>query len=228
MGGVLLGVPNIGRRGFDRIGGVAAMVIASLRTICLNGLLAAFVSVLVIGCQGPSGGASLQERAAAPTSVVLSSGDVVKLSFSGAPELNQSQKIRADGKINLPLVGEVDAAGKTVGTLQDDLASRYKPQLKNTTIVVTLESGIARVVVSGAVSKPTTLSFDRPTTVFQAIMQAGGVNQYGNLGKVRLFRVTNGEQHTEILNLKSTMSGHTTHAYYVRDGDVIYVPQSVF
>ena len=57
----------------------------------------------------------MQERAAAPSSVILSSGDVVKLSFSGAPELNQAQKIRADGKINLPLVGEVDAA---VGALE--------------------------------------------------------------------------------------------------------------
>jgi polysaccharide export outer membrane protein len=226
MGRVLPAVRRIGRE-CAHIKGFAAKI-AWLRSICVTWLFTGLVSILCAGCQGSGTGASLQEREAPPSSVILSSGDVVKLSFSGAPELNQSQKIRVDGKINLPLVGEVDAAGKTIGTLQEDLASRYKPQLKNTTIVVTLESATSRVVVSGAVNKPRTLSFDRPTTVFQAIMEAGGVNQYGNLRKVRLFRVTNGEQHTEVLNLKSTMSGHTTRAYYVRDGDIIFVPQSAF
>ena len=70
----------------------------------------------------------------------------------------------------------------------------YKPQLRNNEIIVTIESGIVQVVVSGAVSKPAKLTFDRPTTVFQAIMEAGGVNEYGTLKKVRLIRTVNGEQ----------------------------------
>jgi polysaccharide export outer membrane protein len=187
---------------------------------------AAFVSLLCSGCHQPA--APLPEQMAAPTSVSLISGDVVKLTFPGAPELNQSQKIRADGKINLPLIGEVDAAGKSIGSLQNELALRYQPQLQNTTVVVTLESSVTQVVVSGAVSKPAKLLFERPTTVFQAIMEAGGVNEYGNLGKVHLIRVARGVQHTQILDLRPTMSGRTTRAFYVRDGDVVYVPASAF
>ena len=113
------------------------------------------------------------EQMAAPTSVSLVSGDVIKLTFPGAGDLNQSQKIQADGKINLPLIGEVDVAGKKLPTLQTDLALRYKPQLQSTTVLVTLESSVTQVVVSGAVAKGGKLSFDRPTTVFQAIMEKG-------------------------------------------------------
>ena len=162
------------------------------------------------------------------TPVVLSAGDVIKLSFPGSNELNQSQKIRTDGKVSLPLIGEVTAAGKTVPDFQSELVRLYKTQLRNSQVLVTLESGTATVVVSGYVSKPAKFSFDRPTTVFQAIMEAGGVSEYGNLGKVHLIRTVNGEQHTQVLNLKSAMSGETTKVYYVKDGDVIYVTQRIF
>jgi polysaccharide export outer membrane protein len=165
---------------------------------------------------------------APPVSVSLVSGDVIRLAFSGAPELNQSQKIRADGKINLPLIGEVDASGKTIGSLQSELALRYKSQLQSTTVVVTLESSVTQVVVSGAVGKPSKLAFDRPTTVFQAIMEAGGVGEFGSLKRVHLIRIANGQQHTQILDLRPTVSGQTTRPFYVMDGDVIYVPSSPF
>ena len=195
-------------------------------SITIVWMFASVVVLLCDGCQHPAG--LPPEHMVAPTSVTLVSGDVVKLTFPGAPELNQSQKIRSDGKINLPLIGEVDAAGKSITTLQDELAKRYKPQLQSTTVVVTLESSIAQVVISGAVSKPMKLSFERPTTVFQAIMEAGGVNEYGSLRNVHLIRLVNGEQHTQILDLQGTLGGKTTRAYYVRDGDVIYVPRTIF
>ena len=190
-------------------------------------LIIALLGGFMFGCQAPM--APLPEQmAAAPRAVTLVPGDVVKLTFSGAPELNQSQKIRTDGKLNLPLIGEVDAAGKTIASLQNELTFRYKPQLQNATVVVTLESSMTQVVVSGAVTKPAKLSFDRPTTVFQAIMEAGGVNEYGSLGRVYLIRLANGEQHTQALDLRSTIGGKPTRALYVRDGDVIYVPRSMF
>jgi protein involved in polysaccharide export with SLBB domain len=191
------------------------------------GGVAVLVIVLCTGCQSPVG-TSLPEQPTAKTPVNLAPGDVVKLTFSGASELNQSQKIRADGKLSLPLVGEVTAAGKTVVNFQNELIALYKSQLRNSDVVVTLESGVAEVVVSGAVQKPAKLSFERPTTVFQAIMEAGGVNEYGNLRKVHLIRVVNGEQLTQVLDLKPALSGKSINALYVKDGDVIYVPQSVF
>lgn len=179
------------------------------------------------GCETTSR-SPLPNQPMANTPVRLSPGDVIKLSFPGSTELNQSQKIRSDGKVSLPLVGEVTAAGKTLPDFQSELVRLYKTQLRNSEVLVMLESGTATVVVSGYVSKPGKFSFDRPTTVFQAIMEAGGVSEYGNLGKVHLIRTVGGEQHTQVLDLKSAMSGKTTKVYYVKDGDVIYVAQRIF
>jgi polysaccharide export outer membrane protein len=189
-------------------------------------LLAIATFLACAGCQQTGG--LPPEQAAAPTAVTLVAGDVIKLAFSGAPELNQSQKIRTDGKVNLPLIGEVDASGKTIVSLQSELAQRYKPELKSSTVIVTLESSVIQVVLSGAIGRPGKLTFERPTTIFQAIMEAGGVSEFGSLRNVHLIRLMNNQQQTQVLDLRSTMSGKTTKPYYVRDGDVIYVPRTMF
>src|SRR5205814_3791931 len=81
---------------------------------------AGFIAILIflaltgVGCQTEVKSTALSGQAEVPRHVILASGDVVKLTFSAAPELNQSQKIRVDGKLSLPLIGEVDAGGKTV------------------------------------------------------------------------------------------------------------------
>src|SRR2546423_14044570 len=202
----------------------------------LGGLIsvAGFVSILTllacaeIGCQTETTGQSLSGQAEVPKHVILASGDVVKLTFSAAPELNQAQKVRVDGKLSLPLIGEVDAAGKTVGQLQSDLIQLYKPQLKTPEVTVSLEGSVTTVTVSGAVAKPAKITFERPTTVFQAIMQAGGPNEYGNLRHVRLHRIVNGVQKSQVFDLHGMLKGEDTKPFYVRDGDVIYVPQTTF
>ena len=200
---------------------------ASLCQIRLSlALLVGIAALLCEACQ--SSHTPLPNQPTASSPVTLSPGDIIKLTFSGAPDLNQSQKIRADGKVNPPLIGEVTAAGKTLADFQGEVKRLYKTQLRNSEVLVTLESGMATVVVSGYVSKPGKFSFDRPTTVFQAIMEAGGVSQYGNLGNVHLVRTINGEQHTQALNLKSAMSGQVTKADYIKDGDVIYIAQKLF
>jgi polysaccharide biosynthesis/export protein len=142
--------------------------------------------------------------------------------------LNQAQKIRADGKLSLPLIGEVDAAGKTVSGLQSDLSTAYKSQLKNSDVLVTLENAPATVTISGAVAKPDRIVFDKPTTVFQAIMQAGGATAFGNMKAVRLVRTIKGVTQSQVFNLAPILRGEPSKPFYVRDGDIIVVPQTMF
>lgn len=179
-------------------------------------------------CESEISSTTFSGQAAPPVRVTLLPGDVVRLTFTGAPELNQSQRIRADGKLSLPLVGEVTAGGKSIGQLQGELAELYKSQLKTSDVSVSLESSVTTVVVSGAVAKPGKVVFDRPTTVFQAIMESGGATEFGNLSRVRLVRTIHGVQQSQVMDLRPTLRGHATRAFYVRDGDIIYVPQSMF
>ncbi len=192
------------------------------------GTMASLVVMFCTSCTSGTDAPTLSEQPTAKTPVNLTAGDVVKLVFPAAPDFNQTQKIRADGKLSLPLIGEVSAAGKTVPQFQNELIQLYKPQLRNSDVIVTLESGVGEVIVSGAVARPAKLTFERPTTVFQAIMEAGGINEFGNLRKVHLTRTVNGKQRTQVLDLRPTLAGKATSAFYVRDGDVIYVPQSMF
>ena len=187
-----------------------------------------FLAFAGAGCQTDTNTTTFSGQAEVPRHVILASGDVVKLTFSAAPELNQSQKVRSDGKLSLPLVGEVDAAGKTIGQLQGDLIQLYKSQLKTPEVTVSLETSLTTVVVSGAVNHPAKIAFERPTTVFQAIMEAGGPSEYGTLKKVRLVRTVNGVQKSQVMNVQDTLVSQGTKPFYVRDGDVIYVPQTPF
>ena len=193
----------------------------------LIGTAAALVLLLCSGCETQHS-APLPEQRTASTPVRLTAGDVIRLSFPATPDLNQSQKIRADGKVSLPMIGEVTAAGKTLGEFQSELIRLYQPQLKNADVVVTLESAVTQVVVSGAVTKPAKLLFERPTTIFQAIMEAGGLTEYGSFKNVHVIRIVGGREHTQVLDLRSTLSGQATRPFYVKDGDVIYVPSSPF
>jgi polysaccharide export outer membrane protein len=189
---------------------------------------AACVAWLFSSCGETGGSANLASQSAPPTRVTLAAGDTIRLTFSGAPELNQAQKIRADGKLSLPLIGEFDAAGKTVPGLQSELSTAYKSQLKNSDVLVTLENAPATVTISGAVAKPDKIVFDKPTTVFQAIMQAGGGTAFGNMKAVRLIRTVKGVQQSQVLNLTPILRGEPSTPFYVRDGDIIWVPQTMF
>jgi polysaccharide export outer membrane protein len=153
---------------------------------------------------------------------------VIKVSYADETVPDQTQKIRRDGKVSLPLIGEVTAAGKRTIDFQNQLVSRYEGQLENNEVLVTLESGTATVIVSGFANKPGTYSFDRPTTVYQAIMEAGGVSDYGSPSNVHLTRIINGEQRTETINLRSAIHGQPVRPEYVQDGDVIYIARSLF
>ena len=178
------------------------------------------------GCQSPL--PPLPNPPGPKTPVRLSPGDVIKVSYADESVPDQTQKIRRDGKVSLPLIGEVTAAGKRVIDFQHELVSRYEAQLENSEVLVTLENGIATVIVSGFANRPGPLNFDRPTTVYQAIMEAGGVSDYGSASNVHLTRIINGVQRTERINLRPSIHGEPVNPTYVQDGDVIYISRSLF
>lgn len=171
---------------------------------------------------------SLPPASSRGAAVVLTAGDVVKVNFPGEPDFNQAQKIQTDGKINLPLIGEVTAAGRTIASLQSTLQALYHDQLQNPAVVVTLDSSVTPVILAGAVHKPAKYLFDRPTTIFQAIMEAGGPDEFGTLARVNVTRIVGGQQRTEVLDLRPIVQGHAVAPIYVQAGDVIVVGESRF
>jgi protein involved in polysaccharide export with SLBB domain len=183
--------------------------------------LAAIFAFSCTGCQNYHG--ETLPSASGQQPGLLSPGDIIKISFTTAPELNQSEKIEPSGKVSLPLVGDVYAAGKTTGKLQTELTQLYKTQLQNSDVIVTLETVAIPVVVSGEVQKPGKIVFERPATVLEAIMEAGGFTPYGDPKRISVIRQVNGVQHTQIVDLSPVLHGVPTQVMYVNRGDVIYV-----
>ena len=192
---------------------------------CLFAFLV-FAALMCGGCQSPL--PPLPNPPGPKTAVRLSPGDVIKASYADETIPDQTQKIRRDGKVSLPLIGEVTAAGKRVIDFQHELVRRYEGQLESNEVLVTLENGTATVTVAGFANKPAAYPFDRPTTVYQAVMQAGGVSDYGSASNIHLTRIINGVQRSETVNLRPTIRGESTKPTYVEDGDVIYISRSLF
>ena len=199
------------------------------RELSFSSCLFAFVVFAALTCGGCQTSLPPLPNPPGPkTAVRLSPGDALKISYADQTIPDQTQKIRRDGKVSLPFIGEVTAAGKRVIDFQHELVSRYESQLENSEVLVTLENGLATVIVSGFANKPGAFNFDRPTTVYQAIMAAGGVSDYGSASNIHLTRIIDGIEQTETINLRPAIHGQPVRPKYVQDGDVIYISRSWF
>src|SRR2546430_2646402 len=163
---------------------------------------AAFVIVLACffiaatGCQTTQGVGSVappEDREPDPN-ITLRAGDIVCVVFPGAKGLDAAQIIRRDGKIALPTFGEVRAAGLTPAQLEKHILDTFGPQLVSKEVTVTLDSAQYPVFLNGAVMKPGKIEANRPITVLEAIMEAGGFDSTkANLKSVKIIR-TQGTQ----------------------------------
>ena len=156
----------------------------------------------------------------------LAPGDEIRVVFSGAPELNTQQKIQPNGKVSLPAIGEVTASGRTISNLQEQLTSLYQPRLQDSTVTVSLMGTTAGVYVAGAVLRAGKIPLDRPLTVLEAVMEAGGFSPIANPRRVIVVRIQGGKSRNYMLDLHQALHGTESTPFYVRPYDVIYVKES--
>lgn len=179
------------------------------------------------GCQS-TGGRQISAEDMIPVVLVLTEGDLLDIKFPGASTLSGQYKIGPEGYVSLPLIGQVQASGKTAQELQDHLVKAYENQLQDNEVVVTLAQSANMIYITGSVLRPGPLPMNRPLTALEAIMEAGGFNlETANMKKVTVIRYE-GEQNTVYhLNLAPIMSGGPVSPFYLRPRDIVYVPQKV-
>ena len=192
-----------------------------------GGFLAALL--VLTGCQTTNPIPPATQNAAnnQTESLVLRAGDSIKVSFPGAPNLDTAQPIRRDGKIVMPLVGEVDAAGLTPGVLQEKLIKLYADQISSKEVVVTVESSSFPVFVTGSVIHPGKINTDHPMTALEAVMEAGGFDyNTANMSSVKISRMENGMMKSYKLDLKKALDGDkNTKPFYLKPNDILFVPE---
>lgn len=191
------------------------------------GVLLAF---LFVGCESPKSPqfpdfskVSTPPPEPPPAALTLREGDTVRITFPGSANLNTVQQIRRDGKISLPLVGEFKAAGLTPSDLEKELVKLYAPQLVTKEVNVTLDSSTFFVFVTGAVSRPGRIMFDRPITALEAVIDAGVDYSKANLKEVSVIRRLAGREQQYRLNLKQELQGHGGEPFYLQPSDIVFV-----
>ena len=191
--------------------------LACLSLVCL---------LLVSGCQSTPSPAPPTDPVPF-TTAILREGDSVKIAFPGAPNLDTTQQVRRDGKITLSLGGEIVAAGKTPAEIEKEILNLHGKQLAVQQVVVTVTSSAYPIYVSGAVLRPGKIQADRPMTVLEAIMEAGGFDHAkANLKKVTVLREFEGQTMSYTIDMREYLRGTTgAKPFYLKPADKIHVPQ---
>jgi len=193
----------------------------------LPGVCFAILALSLAGCQTAPPATRAPNDPVPFTTAVLREGDSIKIAFPGAPNLDTTQQVRRDGKITLALGGEIVAAGKTPADIEREVLRLHGEQLAVKQVVVTVTSSAYPVYVSGAVLRPGKIQADRPMTVLEAIMEAGGFDHAkANLRRVTVLREFEGQTVSHPLDMRKVLKGDPgAKPFYLKPGDKIHVPQ---
>jgi protein involved in polysaccharide export with SLBB domain len=159
---------------------------------------------------------------------LIQPGDDLDIRFFYNPELNETQRVRPDGRISLQLVGEQDVAGRTPHDVETQLRHSYEHELKQPEIAVILRGfGGQKAYVDGEVGHPGAVELNGGVTALQAVASAGGFKNTGRLDSVIIIRRVDGRPVAVPVNLKAAIEGTDFEQdVQLRPYDVVFVPRS--
>ena len=162
--------------------------------------------------------------------------DIVQVSVWRNPELGITVPVRPDGKISVPLVGDVAAGGRTPDEVAKDIQEKLSQFVREPQVAVILtdlrsHEYLSRVRVTGAVRQPISVPFRPGMTVLDAVLAAGGLTEFAAPDRSELYRKA-GEGETTTMHQvrldRILNHGDLTTNYSVAPGDVITIPERAF
>jgi len=161
--------------------------------------------------------------------------DQLQITVWHNPDLSVSVPVRPDGKITVPLIGDVTAGGKTPDEVSGEIKDRLQSYIRDpqvAVILIALRSNeyLSRVRVTGAVRSPISIPYRQGMTVLDAVLAAGGITEFAAPDRTELYRKGDGGSTTSYsVHLdKILQKGDLANNYPVQPGDVITVPQRAF
>jgi polysaccharide export outer membrane protein len=201
---------------------VRASVVAALTTL-----------LALAGCAGGTGAPppASQQTLDFTDEYRIGVGDSVRVNVWRNADLSVTVPVRPDGKISVPLAGDVLVGGKTPEEVASVVTQRLTKFIRdpNVTVIVTEMGSDAfrsRVRVTGAVKNPVSIPYRQGMTVLDMVLEAGGVTEFAVPGRSKLYR-RNGE-HMEIDLDRILRKGDMSTNYPLVPGDVITVPERTF
>jgi len=202
------------------------------------GLLVA-ASMLSLGASRATPGQSSPDNSK-PTAAAQASGqvaandaqykigpqDVLRIDVWKEPEISRTAPVRPDGRISLPLINDVQAAGLTATQLAAVIADGLRKYITNPQVTIGVtEINSRRVYVTGEVTRPGAFPLLPNMTVLQALSSSGGFTQFAKLKSIYVLRTEDGKQVKHPFNYKEVVSGKKPESNIpLQPGDVIVVP----
>ncbi len=157
---------------------------------------------------------------------LLGPEDVLEISVWKDETLTKQVVIRPDGKISFPLIGEIQAAGRTVEDLRKEIIKKLSEFISDPVVtVMVIGINSYKIYVIGKVNKPGAYTVGRPVNVMQALSMAGGFSPFADLDNISILREQNGKQIRIKFNYKEVAKGkHLEENILLKRGDVIVVP----
>ncbi len=166
--------------------------------------------------------------AAAPgTDYIIGIEDVMAINVWKDPELSlKDVVVRPDGKISLPLIGDIIADGVSVKQLQDTITNRLKEYITAPVVTVTIIRIFSKSVsIVGQVQKPGVYTIGSPMTVIELLARAGGPTIDAKTKKIKIFRKEGGKIITFLFNYNDMVSGkNLDQNILLKSGDEVVVP----
>lgn len=150
--------------------------------------------------------------------------DIIEVEVWKDPTLSAKVPVRPDGMISLPMIGDVQAAGRTADDLKGEIAKRLKPFVAEPVVGVMVSEIAARFYVLGEVAHPGAFPVRGNLTVLQGLAMAGGTTEFADPRSVVVIRPnSSGAPHRYKVDARSILAGHAR-AIVLEPGDTIYVP----
>ncbi len=174
-------------------------------------------------------GAPLPRVGGDPTSeeFVIGTGDVLAINVWKETEISRSVPVRSDGRISLPLVGEIQASGKTPKQLESEIKTKLKDFVSEPEVtVIVQEIKSQKFNVLGMVMKPGSFPLTKPMTVLDAIALVGGFRDFAKQKNIYVLRATSdGKQLRLPFNYKDVVKGrNSAQNIELESNDTIVVP----
>jgi len=161
-------------------------------------------------------------------------GDALQINVWRNPELSTAVPVRPDGKISLPLVGDIMAANLTTTQLSENLVKSLEAYVRNPQVTVIVSNPSSsdfqrRVRITGAVHSPQSIPYRDGMTVLDLVLLAGGTNEFASANKAKLYRKVNGETKVYPIYLSDLIeNGKVETNYQLQPSDIVTVPERSF
>ncbi len=161
-------------------------------------------------------------------------GDALQINVWRNPELSTGVPVRPDGKISLPLIGDIMAANLTATELSRNIVVALENYVRNPQVTVIVSNPSSsdfqrRVRITGAVASPQSIPYRDGMTVLDLVLLAGGPNEFASGNKAKLYRKINGETKVYPIYLEDLIeNGKVESNYSLQPSDIVTVPERSF